>query len=598
MRGREAGNLISPVNPRSWRSVRRREPAPAGRVDFVSPAVQLPERTITVKAVTQNSGGLILHHAPSPALAGLGAALLLAAGTAVSRPAEAQTTRAERTEYRETSTYADVLGFLDSLQRTGAGVRAGSLATSVEGRRVPWVLASRPLVANAAEAHGSGKPVVWVQANIHAGEVEGKEAAQMLLRDLTRGPLRPLLDSLVLIVVPIYNTDGNEHWGPGEENRPGQNGPAVVGRNQNGQGLNLNRDYVKMEAPETRGAAALLESWDPDVFLDLHTTNGSYHGYALTYAPGLNPNGNPARDYVRDRLLPAVRERMRRRHDTATFWYGNFRNQDPDSLAAGWETYDPRPRFGTNWMGLRGKMAVLSEGYSNADFRTRVTATYDFVHEVLSAVAEQRTAVLAAVEASRRHPDDSVTVRSVLAPPTRQDVVAEITRPAGDGNGGYARRIRSGVYRTIRMPVFDRFAPARREALPAAYLLPSRFGDLAALLRRQGLVVERLHEPWSGQAERFAVDTVVVEALFEGHRPVEVEGRWGDASMLTAEPGWFLVRTDQPLGVLAAYLLEPASEDGLATWNLLDRELQPHTEYPIVRVRTSPRVAADAIPTP
>ena len=240
----------------------------------------------------------------------------------------------------------------------------------------------------------------------------------MLLRDLTLGPLRPLLDSLVLLVVPIYNTDGNERWAPGDTNRPGQNGPAVVGRNENGQGLNLNRDYVKMEAPETRGAAALLEAWDPDVFIDLHTTNGSYHGYALTYAPGLNPNGTPARDFARDKLLPAVRERMRRRHATAAFWYGNFRNQDPDSLAAGWETYDARPRFGTNWMGLRGRMAVLSEGYSNAEFRVRVTATYDFVHEVLSYLAEQRSAALAAVEASRRWRTDSVAVRSVLGPPT------------------------------------------------------------------------------------------------------------------------------------------------------------------------------------
>ena len=103
-------------------------------------------------------------------------------------------------------------------------------------------------------------------------------------------------------------------------------------------------------------------------------------------------------------------------------------------------------------------------------------------------------------------------MRSVLGSPTPQDVVAEITRPAGEGNGGYARRIRSGVYRTIRMPVFDRFVASRREALPAAYLLPSRFGDLATLLRRQGITVERLRQPWSGQAERFAVDTVVLRA--------------------------------------------------------------------------------------
>ncbi len=298
------------------------------------------------------------------------------AGLAWSTPLLAQVTRSERTAFRETSSHADVLAFLDSLQRADAPVRVGTLAASVEGRRVPWVLAARPMVGSPAEAHRSGKPVVWLQANIHAGEVEGKEAAQMLLRDLTLGSLRSLLDSVVLLVVPIYNADGNERWGPGEVNRPGQNGPAIVGRNQNGQGLNLNRDYVKMEAPETRGAAAMLLAWDPDVFIDLHTTNGSYHGYALTYATGLNPNGNPARDFTRDRLLPTIRERMRRRHATATFWYGNFRNQDPDSLAAGWETYDARPRFGTNWMALRGKVAILSEGYSNVDFFIIFISTY------------------------------------------------------------------------------------------------------------------------------------------------------------------------------------------------------------------------------
>ena len=228
----------------------------------------------------------------------MAAALLLLSGA----PVGAQTTRAEATGYRQTSSYADVVGFLDSLRRLGAPVSLGTLAVSSEGRSVPYVVASRPLVAGPAEAAGSGKPVVYLQANIHAGEVEGKEAAQMLLRDLTLGPLRPLLDSLVLLVVPVYNVDGNEALAPGDTNRPGQNGPARVGRRANGQGLDLNRDYVKMEAPETRGAADLLLRWNPQVFVDLHTTNGSYHGYALTWSPGLNPNGTAANDFVRDRM--------------------------------------------------------------------------------------------------------------------------------------------------------------------------------------------------------------------------------------------------------------------------------------------------------
>jgi hypothetical protein len=507
------------------------------------------------------------------------AALLLLLGS----PLGAQTTRAERTAYRETSTYADVVAFLDSLRARGAPISLDTLALSPGGRPVPYIVASRPLAKGAADAARSGKPVVYVQANIHAGEVEGKEAAQMLLRDLTLGPLAPLLDSLVLLLVPIYNVDGNEALAPGDTNRPGQNGPRLVGRRANGQGLDLNRDYVKMEAPETRGAAELLLEWNPHLFVDLHTTNGSYHGYALTYSPGLNPNSTAANDFVRDRLLPALRGRMAERHGRATFPYGNFRNQHPDSLAQGWETYDARPRFGTNWIGLRGRMAVLSEAYSNDDFRTRVASTYDFMRELLSVLAQERATVMAMDSAPPRLPD-SVAVRSVLGPPTRQRVVAEITEPAGEGNGGYARRRRSGIYRTIEMPVYDHFVASRREAIPGSYLIPDRFSRVADLLRRHGITVERLRGQPVGPLEAFTVDSVVRDPLFEGHRPVRLEGRWSEGKGIAAA-GWYLVRTAQPLGLLAAYLLEPASEDGVATWNLLDAGLSAGRPYPILRSR-------------
>jgi len=517
-------------------------------------------------------------------------------GLMLASRATAQSTRPERTAFSETSSHADVLAFLDSLARATSDTRIATLATSPEGRRVPWVLAARPVPAGPAEAHRSGKPIVYLQANIHGGEVEGKEVAQMLLRDLTHGRLGPLLDSIVLLVVPIYNADGNDRMGPGDQNRPGQNGPAVVGQNPNGLWLNLNRDYVKLEAPETRAAVELIAAWDPDLFIDLHTTNGSYHGYVLTYAPGLNPNSNPATDFVRNHFLPAVRDRMQRRHRQQTFSYGNFRSQDPDSLTLGWETYDARPRFGTNWMGLRGRLAVLSEGYSNADFKTRIQATYNFVVEVLSLAAEQGLSIKSLVQASNRWKPDSVAVRSMLAPPTIHPVIAEITRSAGEGTGGYARRQRTGVYRSIRMPVFDRFTAARKELLPAAYLVPSRLRSVVDLLRRQGVEVDSLTEPWRGPVQAFAVESLTVGPLFEGHRTVQAEGRWSDEAKDTAiTAGWYLVSTTQPLGVLAAYLLEPASEDGVVTWNLLDREIQPGTAFPLLRLRSRPLIPAVTI---
>jgi hypothetical protein len=502
----------------------------------------------------------------------------------------AQQTRAERTGNRETSSYDDVVRFLDSLARAGASLRMGTLGTSPEGRSIPYVIAARPLVDGPGDAHRSGKPIVYVQGNIHSGEVEGKEAAQMLLRDLTLGPLARLLDSVIVLVVPIYNTDGNERLGPQERNRPGQNGPAVVASSTNGQGLNLNRDYVKLEAPETRAAYALLNRWEPDVFVDLHTTNGSYHGYALTWSPGLNPNSSPANDYARDRFLPTLRERMKQRHGLETFPYGNLRNQDPDSLSQGWETYDPRPRFGTNAMGMRGLVPILSEGYSNNPFGERIRATYLFLREILSLAVEERAALKRAVAASARWRPDSIAIRSALAPPTVQAVIAELTESDGDGSHGFARRRRTGSFRAIRMPVFDRFVASHQALRPAGYLIPLQHTHLVGLMAAQGVRVSRLREDWSGPVEAFRVESVTVAPVaFEGHRIVTVSGRW-TARQANATAGWYYVSTDQRLGVFAAYLLEPASEDGYATWNFLDRDLEPGRDAPVLRVGTVPNV--------
>lgn len=501
----------------------------------------------------------------------------------LTQAASAQLTTAERTEYRETSSYGDVVAFFDSLERRTSEIRRWSLGRSPEGREIPVLLLARPMVDGAAAAQRSGKPLIYVQANIHAGEVEGKEAVQALARDLTTGQLKPLLDSVILLLVPVYNTDGNERLG--EKNRPGQNGPAMVGVRANGQGLDLNRDYVKLEAPETRGALALINRWDPDIFVDLHTTNGSYHGYLLTYSPGLNPNSPASNDYVRDHFLPTIRQRMRQRHRQETFWYGNFRNQAPDSLVQGWETYDPRPRFGTNLLGMRGRISILSEAYSNAPFRDRVLVTYNFVRELLSLASEQRERIRALNAAAERLAPDSVAIRSVLAPPTEQDVIAEITEPAGEGAGPFASRRRTGVFRTIRMPVYDRFTAGKKEARPAGYLIPATHSHVVAALMRQGVVVQRLRKEWAQHIDFFTVDSVTAARnAFEGHRTVSVTGRWAGATR-GGPAGMYYVPTDQRLGILATYLLEPASEDGFVSWNFFDRDLRPGTIYPVTRLR-------------
>lgn len=505
-------------------------------------------------------------------------------------PVAAQQTVPERTAFARTSTHAEVLAFLDSLATRGAGVTVGQLGTSTQGRRIPYVIAARPMVATPAEARRSGKPVLYIQANIHAGEVEGKEAVQALLRELTLGSLRPLLDSVIVLAVPIYNTDGNEALGPTDRNRPGQNGPGVVGLRPNGQGYDLNRDYVKQEAPETRASLAFITEWDPDLFMDLHTTNGSYHGYALTWSPGLNANVTTANTWVQDRALSEIRQRTRARHALETFAYGNFRNQDPDSLLLGWVTYESGPRFGTNLMGM-SRLSILSEAYSNDTFERRIAATFAFVVETIRYMAarwDDARRVLATTISSR---PDSVVIRSTFALPRSDTVVAEITRAAGEGAGPFARRVRTGEMRRIVMPVVDRFMATRREAIPVAYALDPQWTDVVERLRRQGIVVEQLQQPWSGRSERFTVDsTVSSPRAFEGHRMMRVEGAWAAGSRDSLPIGTFLVPTGQRLGMVAAFLLEPASEDGYTTWNFFDRALRARAAHPVRRLAVIPPV--------
>jgi hypothetical protein len=242
---------------------------------------------------------------------------------------------------------------------------------------------------------------------------------------------------------------------------------------------------------------------------------------------------------------------------------------------------------------MRGRVSILSEAYSNADLHTRIDVTYNFVREILSLVVERRAELRDVIARSDRWRPDSVITRSILGPGTDQDVIAELTEPAGDGSGMYARRKRTGVFKTIRMPVFDRFVGARREPLTEGFLLPPQHSGIVALLRMQGITVERLSAPWQGAVEAFKIDSVTAAPFpFEGHRTVSVEGTW-NARSAQVPAGWYYVPTRQRLGVFAAYILEPESEDGLVTWNFMDRDLRRNQEYPFLRLRdplTVPRV--------
>jgi hypothetical protein len=508
-------------------------------------------------------------------------------------------TRAERSRYTETSTHADVMAFIDSLKAKTPNLHVATLGRSPKGKEIPLLVLSKPAVRSAADAKRLNRPIVYLQGNIHGGEVEGKEVVQMVLRDLASDPNESVLDSMVIVAVPIYNVDGNDSLDTQERNRGAQNGPPIIGRRANGQGLDLNRDYIKAEAPETRAALELLREWDPDVLVDLHTTNGSFHGYALTYAPSLNPAAIYAGPFTRDTVLPTLRNVLRARRNVETFPYGNFISND--SIHRGWFTYDHRPRFGTNYYGLRGRVSILSEAYSHDPFEKRVASTYAFVAELLHIIAantedflairslaDSRTTALASTGVSTQR----IPIRSRITRTGRmEDFRVEEVLRTGDSlrtePGLRPGLRRTGKISEVKLPVHDWFEPVLEQTLPYAWVVPETpaFAPVIELLRRHGIVLEHATAPAPVRLEWFAIDSAVKSPrAFEGHNEMRLAGRWAAPASGTISTSSYVVRAGQPLGILALYLLEPQSDDGVVNWNFLDESLVPGANYLIPRV--------------
>ncbi|HET9371975.1 MAG TPA: M14 family zinc carboxypeptidase, partial [Vicinamibacterales bacterium] len=236
-------------------------------------------------------------------------------------------TTAESSDYKSTSTHADVVKFMQAVDAASPIVFYTTYGKTAQGREMPLAVVGTGLKdASPASVLASGKLRVHVQGNIHAGEVEGKEAAQVLLRELAMGQHADWLESMVLLVTPIYNADGNEAFDV--NNRQRQNGPINgMGTRQQSQNINLNRDYTKLEAPESRAFVKMWNEYDPHVGFDLHTSDGSAHGYYLTYSPPLHPDTNDQiMNIMKGEWFPFITKQIKAKHNWDTYYYGNAGN--------------------------------------------------------------------------------------------------------------------------------------------------------------------------------------------------------------------------------------------------------------------------------
>ncbi len=497
-------------------------------------------------------------------------------------------TVAEASGFTRTANAAELRSFLDAILALAAPgrLRIESFGTTEEGREM---LAVR--VPTTAAVTAEDPPLrVLVVANIHAGEVCGKEAVQLLLREIATGEHGDLTAACEFCFVPNYNADGNEVMDP--RHRPSQNGPiAGMGKRENVKGLDLNRDCVKAESAEFRAPLGLFRDFDPHVAFDLHTTNGSPHGYHVTYASSMSTNVDAQIDqYARAELIPAMRTRLLERHGFRSFDYGNV-ERGPTPV---WATFDHLPRYLTNYIGLRNRISLLSEAYAYDPFETRVRSTRAFVIESLRCLVADRQKVIALCRAADRACSEGAAEvmfhwDTKLADGEEQDVLMG-TWDDVPLEGGGRRLTRRTEFEPRRMLVKTRFASLSTRALPAGgWALAAPGVAVLENLRAHGVVMRTLAAPMTTKVRAF-VPTSGDRATraFQGHRTLTLRGEWHDAER-ELPAGTVVIPSRQPLARLAAQLLEPESEDGLATWEFfasattIAREGQPGS-YPVLHL--------------
>jgi hypothetical protein len=503
----------------------------------------------------------------------------------------AWTTPAEQSQFRTTPSYADTLAYLNRLADAAPGqLKVETFGTTPEGRPMTVVIAAKDGDLTPEKARAAGKPVILLQAGIHPGEIEGKDAGLMLLRDFAvTGRLLHLLDHAVLVFIPVYSVDGHENSGP--YFRINQNGPEQMGFRGQAQYLNLNRDYVKADAPETRAWLRLWNRWHPDLLIDIHTTDGADYAYDLTW-------------YAEDahKLPPSIA-----RWQDAAFegdaipryeklWhlaspYLEFKDgRDPTQ---GIENFGSGPRFSTGYAAIRNRAGLLIETHMLKPYAVRVQATYDVVRSVLAHVNRDPAALLAAsaqadqwAAAQAAQPSAHVAV-TFKADPTPTPFTFKgfaFKQTHSDISGDTWIQYDPSHRKDYPIQAWLRLQPDVQAPLPAAWAVPAQWTAVIERLDAHGIAYTR-----TTAAVRVAVTRDWLtqpswsEKPFEGHhmiRDVTIQPR---DETVTLPVGTVIVRADQADAVLALNLLDARAPDSLLRWGYLDAIFEPK-EYGEPRV--------------
>ncbi len=483
-------------------------------------------------------------------------------------------TVAERSDFRATSSYAQTMGYLKRLEAAAPNlIRVTDFGLSAQGRPLPLVIVSADGAFTPAAAAAAGKPVVLLQSCIHAGEVDGKDATLMILRDIALGRKPELAVAGTLLFAPIYNADGHERVSP--YNRANQNGPVEgMGYRTTAAGINLNRDYLRVASPEAKAMAALVVRWNPDLHVDNHVTNGSDHAWVLTWlvaeAPQLAP---PVDEWVRMHL-PEVLAR------TAAAGYLNgpyvslVSGSDP-SAGMIWDVSEPR--YSSGYFPLRNRPSILIEMHAHKPYHERVLADKVFMEELIAEVGTAGESLRWAVRAA----DAAEVARGAAAEPSKvvvrwqvSEVAETVTWPGREWSlensvvmGGERIAYHPGTVHEVEIPWRHKQVPALELLRPRGYIVLAGWPQIEEVVEAHGLKFDRLPEPADLEVETIRLSAPkLATAPFQGTVMVEGFATSRQVERRSIPAGSLWIPADQPCFEIAVQLFEPEAPDSLVRW--------------------------------
>ncbi len=487
-------------------------------------------------------------------------------------------TRAELRAFRSIATYDEVIVFCERLAKTSPSLKLDFYGRSGQGRKMPVVFVSKEKEFSPKEREKSGKPWVLLLGSIHGGEVDGTEAILELLRDIALTNRPGILDSVNLIAIPVYNVDGYAHvsrW-----NRPNQDGPVEgMGFRTNAKGLDLNRDFVKADAPETRALLALIAAWSPDLFVDNHVTDGADFQATLTVAYGHEPvTPAPLRDWLKVVVPKALAEVESWGFNTAP--YVEF--ADSRNPLAGIAADPFGPRFATGYFGLRGVPSILVENHAIKPFGDRVKTNLRFLTALLELTGKNGKSLLTAREKARQEARGAAVGSSVVVEaatdrekPEPVEFATfvwrdEISPVTGKPITRYDRSQKT----TVPLPVFTHVRPVKSVPRPAAYLIPAGWPNLEERLHAHGIRTVVLEKPMTLEVGTYrASNPQFAPRTFQGR--TRLTATLDQKIEIREIPaGSLYVPLDTELASIAIWMLEPEGGDSLFSWGEMSGALE------------------------